>query len=34
MEGGGRLVKTFMELRGSLTRHTSWTHMHDSIHVG
>jgi hypothetical protein len=32
MEGGGKLVKRFMGSRGSLTRPTSWTYMHDIIH--
>jgi hypothetical protein len=32
MEGGGKLVKRFMGLRGSLIRPTSWTDMHDIIH--
>jgi hypothetical protein len=32
MEGGGKLVKRFMGLRGSLTRSISWTYMHDIIH--
>ena len=32
MEDGGKLVKRFMGSRGSLTRPTSWTDMHDSIH--
>jgi hypothetical protein len=32
MEGGGKLVKRFMGLRGSLTRSISRTYMHDTIH--
>jgi hypothetical protein len=32
MEGGGKLGRRSMGLRGSLTRPISWTHMHDIIH--